>query len=112
MIVTKDIKELVEMFGSNIALYRRIKNIEFTTSQAVSISYIISGKNQAEDKRYLIHLKKLKAACFDELMEHSFTPDEISQLIGFFHKAPLNLATPLDPDLYDKTVEVIKLLTE
>lgn len=103
--------EIIKLFGSYIAFYREIKkDIDLACGHSKSVSYMIPSKG-----RTLIHLDKLKAACFDELIEHSFTESEIAIIVSklkeirYFRVSIYNTG---NLSLSDRIISVIKLLKE
>lgn len=100
-------KELVNIYGSPINLYNRIKIAEKATTKSASVSLMLP-----DDRRFLINIKKLKSLCFDQLMEHSFTEAEIAIIIDMLKRNYIQCQTDSWQKLINKIINVIKLLKE
>lgn len=100
-------KELIELYGGPIALYNRIKHIEPATTKSESVSYVL-----ADERRFLIHVRDLKALCFDQLMKHSFSTQEIAVTIDLLKNAPIRFPEPLKTKITNRLIDIIKLLKE
>lgn len=99
-------KELIKIFGSPIKLYNRIKDVEKATKNCASVSYVLP-----DERRFLINIEKLKALCFDQIMENNFSDYEIAVITDICRNSRLNSCDP-KKELSDRIITVLKLLKE